>query len=93
VLASKHTVAKLALFLQMLAQLEFGKGNPANEIYLPMTRSDIAEYVGASLPAISRAFRSLTTRGILQLRNRRHVKIIDQLAFEKLTSGRREKAC
>jgi CRP-like cAMP-binding protein len=90
VLACKHMVAKLTLFLQMLEQLELAKGEPVNEIYIPMSRSDIADYVGASLPAISRAFRTLTTRGVLQVRNRQHVKIVDQRAFEKLTSDRQE---
>jgi CRP-like cAMP-binding protein len=90
VLATKHTVAKLTLFLQMLEQLELAKGEPVNEIYLPMSRSEIAEYVDTSLAAISRAFRTLTTRGVLQVRDRQHVKIIDQRAFEKLTSDRRE---
>ena len=93
VLASKHTVAKLTLFLQMLEQLELAKGGPVNEIYLPMSRSEIAEYVGATLPAISRAFRTLTTRGVLQVRNRQHVKIIDHLAFAKLASDRQQMTC
>jgi CRP-like cAMP-binding protein len=93
VLACRHTVAKLTLFLQMLVQLELAKGESVNEIYLPMSRSDIADYVGASLPAISRAFRTLTTRGVLQVRNRQHVKIIDQHAFEKLTSDRQGTPC
>ena len=69
----------------MLEQLQAAKEEPVNEIYLPMTRSDIAEYVGASLPAISRAFRTLITRGILRARNRQHVKVIDHGAFVKLT--------
>jgi CRP-like cAMP-binding protein len=55
-----------------------------------MLRSDIAEYVGTSLAAISRAFRALTTRGVLQVRDRQYVKIVDQRAFEKLTSDRKE---
>jgi CRP/FNR family transcriptional regulator len=90
VLATKHTVAKLTLFLQMMEELELARGKPVKEIYLPMLRSDIAEYVGTSLAAISRAFRTLTTRGVLQVRDRQHVKIIDQRAFEKLTSDRQE---
>lgn len=88
VLTSRHTVAKLALFLQKLAQMELARGERVNEIYLPMSRSDIAGYVGVSLAAISRAFRTLTTQGVLQVRNRQHVKIIDQRAFEKLVSDR-----
>jgi hypothetical protein len=50
-----------------------------------MDRSDISEYVGTSLSAISRAFRTLTARGILKVRNRRHVKVIDRSAFEATT--------
>ena len=85
VLASKHTVSKLTLFLQMLEHLQAARDEPTNEIYLPMDRSDISEYVGTSLSAISRAFRTLTARGILNVRNRRHVKVIDRSAFEAIT--------
>lgn len=85
VLASKHTVSKLTLFLQMLEHLQAARDEPTNEIYLPMDRSDISEYVGTSLSAISRAFRCLTARGILKVRNRRHVKVIDRSAFEAIT--------
>ena len=49
-----------------------------------MNRSDIGEYVAMSLEAVSRAFRSLTTRGIIESRDRRHLKIIDRAAFETL---------
>ena len=85
VLASKHTVSKLILFLQMLEHLQADRNEPTNEIYLPMDRSDISEYVGASLSAISRAFRALAARGILKARNRRHIKIIDRPAFEAIS--------
>jgi CRP-like cAMP-binding protein len=85
VLASKRTLSKLTLFLQMLEHLQAARDEPTNEIYLPMDRSDIAEYVGTSLSAVSRAFRALATGGILKIRNRRHVKIVDRSAFEALT--------
>jgi CRP/FNR family transcriptional regulator len=91
VLASKHTVSKLFLFLQMLEQLQADRNEPTNEIYLPMDRSDISEYVGASLSAISRAFRTLAARGMLNVRNRRHVKIIDRCAFETISRDVRQK--
>jgi CRP-like cAMP-binding protein len=84
-LASKHTISKLTLFLQMLEHLQAARDEPMNEIYLPMDRSDISEYVGTSLSAISRAFRTLTAQGILKIRNRRHVKVIDRSAFEAMT--------
>jgi len=94
VLASKHTVSKLILFLQMLEHLQGDRNEPTNEIYLPMDRSDISEYVGASLSAISRAFRTLSAKGILKVRNRRHVKIIDRAAFEPISHDvRLEEQC
>jgi CRP-like cAMP-binding protein len=86
-LASKRTLSKLALFLQMLEQLQAARGEVASEIYLPMDRTDIAEYVGVSLEAVSRAFRTLTTRGILRCRDRRHVKIADRDRFDMLAGN------
>ena len=83
-LAQRQAVSKVAMFLQLLEQLQTARGESTTEIYLPMNRSDIGEYVAMSLEAVSRAFRSLTTRGIIESRDRRHLKIIDRAAFETL---------
>jgi CRP-like cAMP-binding protein len=83
-LANRRTLSKLAMFLQMLEQLQATNGEMANEIYVPMDRSDIAEYIGTTLAAVSRAFRTLTADEIVQNRDRRHVKVIDRGAFERL---------
>jgi CRP/FNR family transcriptional regulator len=72
------------MFLQLLEQLQTSRGESTTEIYLPMSRSDIGEYIAMSLEAVSRAFRSLTARRIIKSRDRRHVKIIDRSAFEDL---------
>jgi CRP/FNR family transcriptional regulator len=86
-LARRQALAKVAMFLEMLEHLQNARGEGAAEIYMPMNRSDISEYVGMSLEAVSRAFRSLVKRGIIESRNRRHVKIVDRNAFEKLAAG------
>jgi CRP/FNR family transcriptional regulator len=86
-LATRRTLSKLAMFLQMLEQFQAARGEATGEIYLPMDRTDIAEYVGVSLAALSRAFRTLTTRGVLQCRNRRHVKVVDRERFETLAGN------
>ena len=54
------------------------------EIYLPMDRSNIGEYIGMTLAAVSRAFRTLTTRGVIKLRDRGQVRIINRDAFDKI---------
>ena len=83
-LSEKRAVTKLAMFLQLMEQLQIAKGEQTAEIYLPMDRSDIGEYIGTTLAAVSRAFRNLTTRGVIKLRDRGHVRIIDRDAFDKI---------
>lgn len=85
-LAQRHASSKLAMFLQMQENLQFYRGEPTAEINLAMGRSDIAEYVGMSLAAVSRGFRSLATHRIIRNKDRRHVKILDRKAFEKLAA-------
>lgn len=86
-LGERHAVSKIATFLQMLEQLENSKGEAAAEIYIPMDRSDIADYVGMSLPAVSRTFAALAKRGIIANRDRRHVRIADRGAFESIIAA------
>jgi CRP-like cAMP-binding protein len=83
-LSQRKAISKLAMFLQLVEQLRIARGQHTGEIYLPVDRSDIGEYSGLTLAAVSRAFRALTTRGIIKFRDRRHVRIIDRSAFEKI---------
>ncbi|MGO9360872.1 MAG: Crp/Fnr family transcriptional regulator [Xanthobacteraceae bacterium] len=85
-LARREALSKVAMFLQLLEHLQAARGERTAEIYLPMKRSDIAEYLGMSLEAVSRAFRSLTTRGIIKSRDRQHLKITDRSTFDKITA-------
>ena len=83
-LSQKSAVTKLAMFLQLFEELQIAKGESAADIHLPMDRSDISEYIGITLAAVSRAFRTLTTRGIVRIRDRHHVRIVDRSDFEKI---------
>lgn len=83
-LSQQGALCKLAMFLKMLEQLQNARGEPSAEIYLPMSRSDIGKYAGISLGAVSRGFHTLTERGVISSRDRRHISIVDRGAFEKL---------
>jgi CRP/FNR family transcriptional regulator, anaerobic regulatory protein len=87
ILGRRRALSKVAMFLQFLEQLQAAKGERTTDIFLPMNRSDIGEYVGMSLEAVSRAFRSLTTRGIIKCRDRRHLKITDHTALEAISAS------
>ncbi len=82
-LAQRYALSKLAMFLQLQEHVQAVDGAPS-EIYLPMDRSDIADYVGMSLAAVSRGFRDLAARRVIRIRDRRHMKILDRKAFDKL---------
>jgi CRP/FNR family transcriptional regulator len=84
-LAQRRATARLARFLQLQEYLQSANG-ASPEIYLPMDRRDVADYVGMTLAAVSRGFRDLEARGAISHRDRRHVKIVDRKALEELAS-------
>ena len=85
-LVQKHALSKLAMFLQLQEQIQSTNG-VLSEIYLPMDRSDIADFVGMSLAAVSRGFRSLVIRGVIKYRDRRHLRIVDRKIFDELAGN------
>jgi CRP-like cAMP-binding protein len=87
ILTQRRAISKVAMFLQLLENLQAARGERSAEIYLPMKRSDIAEYLGMSLEAVSRAFRGLTTRDIIKSRDRRHLKIANRSTFDKIAAN------
>jgi CRP-like cAMP-binding protein len=83
-LSERRAITKLAMFLQLIEQLHIAKGQQIAEIALPMDRSDIGRYTGMTLEAVGRAFRALTARGIIRLRDRKHVRIVDRDGFDRI---------
>jgi CRP/FNR family transcriptional regulator len=88
ILLSKHrAIAKLGLFLQMLEAHQNAAGHFSQEIQVPMTRTDIGTYVNISPEAVTRALRWLIRRGVISVRDRRYIKIIDRVGLEDVISG------
>jgi CRP-like cAMP-binding protein len=87
-LSQKKATIRLAMFLDLQEHLQIGRGEPASEIYLPMDRSMIAAYLGLTLAALSRAFRSLTVKQVISARNRHHIKILNRDAFNRVADVR-----
>jgi CRP-like cAMP-binding protein len=54
-----------------------------------MARSDIADYVGFSLAAVSRSFRTLAARRLISFRDRRQLLIADPDGFASLSHNKR----
>lgn len=91
-LAHKGAEAKIASFLLWLArrQRERDDGEPLS---LPMTRRDIADYLGLKTETVSRTLRGLHRRGVILLPDPGHAALMHREVLESLASGRRrEKA-
>ncbi len=69
--------ARLARFLFELGQRLARFGLSARVFRLPMTRADIASYLGLSIETVSRAFTSLATRHIIDV-DRNSVNIVQR---------------
>ena len=78
----RDAVGKLAMFIRELERQHSG----SQDIELPMSRSDIASYLGLSLESVSRASRALERRGILCFPGRHVVRILDPAQFERIES-------
>jgi CRP-like cAMP-binding protein len=77
---------KLAMFLHELDAGLSERPNLGGTIPLPMTRSDIANYLGLSLEAVSRSFRKLKHTGLIGIDGRHRVQILDRARFERLVA-------
>jgi len=84
ILKQQGALARLALFLQMLDRSREARDGGAGEVSLPMTRSDIADYLGLSLATVSRSFRTFADRHLISFRDRRHLLIADHAGLPSL---------
>src|SRR5690606_26691713 len=74
--ATERVVAFLLDFAGRLGQLEV--------IDLPMTRQDIADYTGLTIPPACRPRSRLPTEGLSEARATRHVRLIQRGRLESL---------
>jgi len=88
-LSEQHAIAKVGLFLQMLETHQAARGESMGEVYLQMSRRDIAAYVGITPEAVTRSLRDLVNRGAITFRDRRHAQIINRARLEAAISRTR----
>ena len=88
-LSAQQAITKVGLFLQMLETHQAARGDSSGEVYLQMTRRDIAAYVGMTPEAVTRSLRDLVHRGAITFRDRRHLQIIDRARLEAAISETR----
>lgn len=88
VLGRKSPRGRLASFLLVLAQRAERLGNATDPtVELPMSRTDIADYLGLTKETVSRAFSGFRASRLIRLRTLRHVEILDRAALAQAAEG------
>lgn len=86
-LGRKSAIEKVATFLLRLSEINEERVEDLETLYLPMTRGDIADYLGLTTETVSRVFTRLKSMGIIDLRKTNHVMLRDIDRLMELATG------
>lgn len=82
-----NATGRLAAFLIVMAQRR-SRANPLGYVAdLPMSRADIADYLGLTVETVSRLFTALRGRGAIRLATANSVEILNPAALEAASAG------
>jgi CRP/FNR family transcriptional regulator len=86
-LGRKNAKERIASFLLLLSQRAVRRGFKDNPVHVPMSRSDIADYLGLTTETVSRTFTQLKTSNVIALMEGGKVRINDRDALQDLADG------
>lgn len=87
VLGCKSSEEKLASFLCVLSERSGRLGHARNPIRVPMTRSDIGDYLGMTTETTSRMFTRLRKLGLIELLPNSMVDLLDVERLKAIANG------
>lgn len=77
---------RLSEFLLDYSERQCARGQSCDELMLPVSRRDLANYLGLAPETLSRTLSNLQTDGVLEVDNR-HVGILDRDALAGIAQG------
>jgi len=86
-LGRKTAAERIASFLVVLSRRAKAGGRTTNPVHLPMSRSDIADYLGLTTETVSRTFTKLKIGGLIELRPAGLVRLVDEEALGELAAS------
>ncbi len=86
ILVRRQANERIALFLHGLSARYKAIGRDPVRLQLPMSRIDIANYLGLALETVSRGFTRLQDDGLIEVRGRQ-VELVDTLGLARLAHG------
>ncbi len=86
IIGRRDAAGRVAMFIALLLR-QGAQTRRSMEVTIPMTRSDIANYLGLSLEAVVRACHRLERQGILEFAGRHQARILDRRRFDALAAS------
>lgn len=86
-LGRKSAAEKVASFLSVLTERIGKEVGPCNQALLPMSRSDIADFLGLTTETVSRTLSQLRKSGIIEINNIHTVVVLQPQALLRLSQG------
>lgn len=83
----RSAVERVACFLLALARRSSSGGRATRTIVLPMTRADIADFLGLTIETVSRTLTKLKTARLIDLEQCTLVQLLDMEKLERLARG------
>ncbi|MEP6906824.1 MAG: Crp/Fnr family transcriptional regulator [Pseudoxanthomonas sp.] len=87
-LARMTPLERLAGFLLDMAARRQRRGIRDSEVVLPMTRADIADYLGLTVETVSRSFTKLRQDGLIAASDPQHIELLDPQRLLALAEAR-----
>lgn len=84
-LGRKSATEKVASFLLMMAGRDVDAAH--DEVQVPMTRNDIADYLGLTIETVSRTLTRFRQDGLIALPTPARIKILDRDQLDELAAG------
>jgi CRP/FNR family transcriptional regulator len=85
-LVRRHASERIGLFLHGLGERLARIGQSGSDFMLPMSREDIAHFLGLAIETVSRAFARLQEDGVIAISGRR-VEILDSAELDRMAHG------
>jgi CRP/FNR family transcriptional regulator len=79
-----------SMFLALLRRAERASGETQRIFDLPMSRIDIADYLGLTKETVSRMIAHLRSRGLIRLKSQTRVEVLDRVGLQSVAEGEGE---
>ncbi len=86
-LGRKRAEERVASFLLVLSDRARARGDAPDRLRLPMSRAEIADYLGLTTETVSRAFTLLREQGLIRLPKPQELEVRDFAALGEIAAG------